>query len=183
MQRGKNISSTKEQKHDDQYLSKKWEPPKGWAKLSKGYKASDGELLESVKQVVKYLRSKGYTEEYIDKYKEEGTSLKFMNREGLPSGWRSAIVQSDGCIKGGKITMTRYLSPDGIIFLNRALAIKYMIENNLNKKDIDAMISLLKSHDGWKTDENLPNGWMKNDLITNTIYLSPTWETFRNKHH
>ena len=110
MQKGKDISLTKNTKVDDQDLSTKWEPPIGWTKLSRGFRASDGELLESVKQVVKYLRSKGYTEEYIDKYKEEGTSLKFLNREGLPSGWRSAIVPKDGCRKNGngKITTKTY---------------------------------------------------------------------------
>ena len=79
--------------------------------------------------------------------------------------------------------MKRFMSSNGTIFQNRISAIKYMIDNHFEKSEIEKMCSLLKKQDGWESDENLPQGWMKKRTLSATIYLSPTWETFRSKHH
>ena len=135
-------------------------------------------------QVVSYLRNHGYSEDFIDQYKEKGLNFKFKRCEDLPTGWREGVmvVADDGC-KGGTIKMIRFMSPNGTIIQNRALAVKYMKDNHYDESSIDAMFSLLIKKDGWQYDENLPDGWMKKQLpSTTTIYMSSTLQIFKKKH-
>merc|ERR1712179_706348 len=78
--------------------------------------------------------------------------------------------------------MPRYLSPDGIIFNNRAKAIQFMLKNDHILADVEKMKEGLKD-DGWDFDEHLPTGWMRKDMQSHNppIYLSPSFDTFRKK--
>ena len=102
-------------------------------------------------EVVQYLRSNGYSEDYIDHFKETGLSMKFKRNNFLPPGWREAVTSNDGC-KGGVLTQRRYMSPDGTILQSRVNTIKYMMDNLFERSHIETMISLLKSKDGWQYD-------------------------------
>ena len=44
------------------------------------------------------------------------------------------------------------------------------------------MFSLLKSEDGWQNDENLPERWMKKQMPSATVFMSPSVEIFKKKH-
>ena len=149
---------------------------KGNGSIGKIYIAPDAKALHTYKDVISYMRKKNYSQELIDRYKQEGTAVSFKYSSDLPEGWMTAEVE--GCQK-----LFKYLSPDGDFFNSRAGAIKFMIKHKCDSEDIEKMKSLLVSSDGWQTDNNLPEGWMKKQQNNNDIYMSPTFDKFRLKNH
>ena len=112
-----------------------------------------------------------------------GSKIPFKKTRSLPKGWMFAIVES-GDLNGGSVEFQRFLSPDGHIFQSRALAIRFMIDNNHSQNDIECMKALFISEDHWMVDKRLPEGWMKKELKASpAIYLSPTFEVIKFKVH
>lgn len=175
--------SSSEANHNNATIieSDKWIPPAEWIRNSKGFRTPDGMNLHSSTQLVTYLRSNGFSEDYIDHYKEKGHTSQFKKSDALPPGWRDAIQSAEG-MKGGVLTQKRFMSPNGTILQSRPLAIKYMMDNLFERSHIETMFSLLKSEDGWQNDVNLPQGWMKKQSPTTTVFMSPSVEIFKEKH-
>ena len=67
--------------------------------------------------------------------------------------------------------------------MNRASAIKFMVENNYHpESDVELMKSLLISEDSWETDPFLPNGWMtKQNKASGVVFLAPSWKILKHK--
>eukprot|EP00092_Neocalanus_flemingeri_P106661 GFUD01136864.1.p1 GENE.GFUD01136864.1~~GFUD01136864.1.p1 ORF type:complete len:118 (-),score=26.12 GFUD01136864.1:16-369(-) len=105
------------------------------------------------------MRENGYSVEEMDRFKENGMSTKYLDDESLPYGWKSGFA----LIKSG-MRVKRYLSPEGKHFNNRALAMKYMLENMFDSEDIIKM-KLGFDTDGWINHENLPEGWKMKQKI------------------
>ena len=160
--------------------SENWVPPSGWIRKTKGFKTPDENHLNSAMQVVGYLRNNGYSEDYIDHYKEKGHTSQFKNSDDLPPGWREAVTSAE--YSGGTLTHKYFMSPNGTILKSRALSIKYMMDNLFERSHIETMFRLLMSEDGWQNDENLPEGWMKKQMQCKTVFMSPTLEIFKKKH-
>ena len=74
------------------------------------------------------------------------------DNKSVPQGWMIKEINFGGN-KGFHL-----LSPEGKIFQGRRMALKYMIEKNFPKEDIEAMRKCLK-HDGWMQDSALPTNW------------------------
>ena len=151
--------------------------PSGWTAFKRKCKTPDGQILSGFKEVVPHMLRNNYSEEDINKYKETGTSIPFKHYPSLPSGWMTAVLDGPKNLK-----MTKFLSPDGELFMNRASSIKFMIEKKHKDSDIEMMKELLAKEDGWEIDDNLPSNWMKREMPnSNTLYLSPTFDSFRRK--
>ena len=86
-------------KPDSSLPSDKFIPPEGWIKIARGFRFGE-QILRNVTEVVKYLRSNGYSEDYINHFKETGLSMKFKRNSSLPPTWREAVQNNEGC-KGG----------------------------------------------------------------------------------
>ena len=69
-----------------------------------------------------------------------------------PQGWKYKEYNA------GNSICHKLLSPDGVKIKNRRLSLKYMIDNNYPKNEVEIMRKGLK-HDGWITDPLLPHGW------------------------
>ena len=161
--------------------SDKFCPPDRWIKMAKGFRIEE-KNLETAMEVVQYLRSNGYSEDYIDHFKETGLSMKFKRKRSLSPGWREAVKNVEGC-KGGVLTQKRYMSPNGTVLLSRAHAVKFMMDNLFERSHIETMFTLLKNQDGWQNNENLPEGWMEKEMKSKNSkkFLSPTFEIFKQK--
>ena len=177
----KKVKSKVELKKETLKYAKKDFLPEGWVTNGRYYRSPDGKTFETLHETVKALKSKGFSDNEIDKVKMNGSQIKFMKKSSLPPGWMCAKIES-GEMRGGSITSTRFLSADGRIFMSRALTIKFMIENDYPKSDVELMKSLLISEDNWETDPVLPNGWMtRQNKACGVVFLSPTWETIKHK--
>merc|ERR1719470_818614 len=126
-----------------------------------------------MEKVLNYMRDNGYSIEEMDRLKANCYSIKFLDDETLPYGWKCGLAS----IKSG-VKIKRYLSPEGKIFNNRALAMKYMLENKFNSEEI---IKMKRGFDldGWSQNENLPEGWkMKQKVRKGKVrYMTPSYET------
>ena len=141
----------------------------------KQVKTPSGVIISGFKEVISYMIKNGYSEADIDNFKENGSSIPYRDRETLPPGWKSAVVNGPNSMR-----MTKFLSPNGHTIKSRGSAIRFMIENNYDEDHIDMMKKLLVTEDGWIAHESLPDNWMMRKDCSRT-YLSPTFETFRTK--
>ena len=152
--------------------------PEGWSVneggLRKKFRTPTGEVLNGVKDVVDFMKHKGVTEDRIDMFKENYSSIPFTKQDGLPQGWMSAIMSLTNGMKACKL-----LSPCGIFFNGRNSAIKFMIEQNHPEEDIKKMKELLVTEDGWIPDDNMPPGWLRKDPSSGSIFMSPTFDIIR----
>ena len=156
--------------------------PQGWTTNGRYYRSSDGQTLKTLHEKVKAMKSKGYSETEIDQVKMYGSQIPFMKKSNLPDGWMVAFIRSGEKLNGGAQVQSRYLSQEGQIFMNRASTIKFMLENNYPKNDIEVMKSLLISEDKWEIDPILPNGWMtKQNKRSGVVFLAPSWEILNYK--
>ena len=169
--------------------------PKSWFKrhditMSNGkptsrynYLSSEFQLFESTKAVINFMKKSelfgdqdiknfsstvdiGHKEMNLQKYKWS------LDQKILPLGWKLRTVQiSDG-------QKTYYLSPDGTTFITLLGALMFMIKEKYSQDDVDLMSNnLLK--DGWRKDENLPNGWFmkpKGKKDSGVTYLTDTFQ-------
>ena len=101
----------------------------------------------------------------------------FPKSDDLPPGWREAVTSAE--YSGGTLTHKYFMSPNGTILKSRALSIKYMMDKLFERSHIETMFCLLKSEDGWQNDENLPEGWMKKQMPSVAVFMSPTLEIFK----
>ena len=143
------------------------------------YRTPCGKNLSSMKSVVGFMIDNKYAVEDIEHFKENSKNLKFKDSPNLPEGWKQATVNGG---RDASTLMPRYLSPDGIIFNNRAKAIQFMLKNGQTQDKIEKMKEGLKD-DGWEFDKHLPTGWMSKDMQSHNppIYLSPSFDTLRKK--
>ena len=101
------------------------------------------------------------------KNREVGRIIDSSWTEGdqtVPPGWM---------VKGfnfGQNKSFRLLSPDGKIFNGRRPALKFMIDKNYPKEDVESMRICLK-HDGWIEDSLLPTNWFFKTRKYHTIPL------------
>ena len=164
-----------------QYVEKNF-LPQGWMTNGRHYRSPDGQAFKNLHETVRAMKSKGYSETEIDQVKRNGTQIPFMRKSNLPAGWMVAIMRSGENMTGGEHVLSRYLSPEGRIFMNRASTIQFMLENSYPKNDIEVMKSLLISEDNWAIDPILPNGWMtKQNKASSVVFLAPTWEILNSK--
>ena len=141
-----------------------------------------GCLLNSLVLGINYMKSNGYEEKDIEHLKifvaetrqinpskpasrtpgREVTARKirlpsspnFESDITVPSDWKTTML-NDG--------RTILLSPRGETLKSRKAALKYMTENNSTQEEIQSMSSFLR-FEGWKDNQNLPNGWKYKDL-------------------
>ena len=92
-------------------------------------------------------------QEAREKFTESGLSTKYLPHASLPAGWRLGEARI-----GGNKTIKRYLSPDGKLFNNRALAMKQLLETGGSQQERDVMEQGFPA-DGWRSEDCLPAGW------------------------
>ena len=124
------------------------------------------------------MKNYSYSEDDIFQFKQFGSAIPFKPDKNLPSGWMSGIILGHNNSK-----MPKFLSPNGDYFQGRVAAIRFMKETNYNPSDIQIMINLLKTEDGYKEDKNLPGFWLrrKESSSNEEKFISPSFEKLRHK--
>ena len=166
---------------EDQVLSKTSSPsglPKGWTLRKNVYHTQEGTILRSLKDAINFMQNNSFSENDILKFKQFGSTIPFRPDKNLPSGWMSAVVQGVN-----KFKMHKFLSPNGDYFQNRVSTIKFMKGADYNPSDIQKMINLLKTEDGFEEDANLPGSWLrrKKSCLKYEIFITPTFELIKKK--
>ena len=181
------------QKHDKWYSDPQL--PTGW--LYKSFKAkhhcisfltNEAVLLSSREAALKHLEENEMLEErnllqgFISSVQRndriEDNSWNF-NDHTVPSGWKTKIKQNG---KLGSVLVL--ISPDGQLFMGRKKALKYMIENkNLySDSEVEEMRLLLKVHDGWIANNDLPRNWLyKKERNNGLSFLDSFGNYYRSK--
>ena len=153
-----------------------------------------GLMFASPSLVVKFMKSSNdYTSSEVEKVQSlSNTGLKrepkipiSLNAEGytwdsedttIPNGWKTTV---DVSRPGHKL----FMSPDGLIFTKRTLALKYMVNNNLSSEMIECMRDST-IHEGWKKHPKLPDNWRvqpkrdKTGTNKGLLLLTPLGGTF-----
>ena len=126
------------------------------------YISDMGELFESVKTAIEYLQVSDHpdVERQINNFKMFQSKQCKSSREKredwlvdetVPRGWRRRVHETSG--------KEFILSPDGKQFVNRINALLYLYEKSPKSSEI-AEMKIKLSHEGWKEDKLLPEGWL-----------------------
>ena len=139
---------------------------------------NDGKLFESFSEAAEFVNrySRYYSQEDVQKIiklccsrlvtsgksSQKKSKRRSRNRNPdqswlpgdhtVPQGWLQKTVQF------GQSKAQRLLSSDGQIFQGKRSALEHMIKNNYPEEKITEMRGLLK-YDGWKSHQDLPQGW------------------------
>ena len=120
-----------------------------------------------MKTVTEFLEdSPLYSEEDIEKCKEFLKSQKEPSKkytwndgdESLPPNWKMRVSEGDA-------EMEWILSPEGLMYRSRVIAIEDMIRRNVPEKEIEEMRQKLL-HEGWVSDEHYI-------LISSKVLINP----------
>ena len=123
------------------------------------YLSRDGVTFESNKAAVEHMReSAEYDEEdearcreFVKRRNQETQEVRFQwgpGDETVPRGWRMRRT-------GGREYI---LSPEGLQYMSRVVALTDMVKRRCSEADIEQMRSKLK-YEGWNTNSYLPKGW------------------------
>ena len=125
------------------------------------YMSDDGKTFESIKAVTEFMKkSPMYSEEDVLKCKEflknqKEPSKKYDWNDGddsLPANWKMRV-------SGGDAEMEWILSPEGIMYRSRVIALQDMIKRELPEDIVEEMRGKLL-HEGWVTDPLFPEKWL-----------------------
>ena len=126
------------------------------------YLSREGKSFESIQTATDFMKLKGYYQSEITNCSE---FLKFRNKttiesrfswessESVPPGWKVRSLESRQYI----------LSPWGLQYRSRVLAIQDMAKHGAATEDIEVMRAKLMEHEGWKESELLPPKWIFKD--------------------
>ena len=124
------------------------------------YFSREGVVYHSMKNLMEFLAtSDAYTEKDVDNCKEFMKSVvKFAERKyewkedpSVPPGWR--IRDSDGEQESEQI-----LSPDGVAYRSRYLAVVNLVKKGASKKEVDDMKAKMVVYEKWEQSNLLPQG-------------------------
>jgi len=116
------------------------------------YISDKGQLYESAKTAIEYLKTTVQSKEKIANLLELQTFLCKVWNEGdetVPAGWKIRKSKEREFL----------LSPDGKQYISRIVALTDMAKNGCKKEELDEMMDKLK-YEGWKTNQYLPTGWL-----------------------
>ena len=140
--------------------------PEGW--MFRKIARKDGQAHHFLTEYGEYLKGRKIAGEVIQSRHPEcvGKFQKFC--ELCTKDTRKAIynwTDSDGSIpKGWKSRLggskTFFLSPDGLQFPNRVTILQNLIKTRSSKIDVEQMRQMVISHEGFKSSDLLPYGWM-----------------------
>jgi len=85
----------------------------------------------------------------------------------VPKGWKSRKME------GRDVTML--LTPAGVVYWSRRAALKDILRSGGSALEIEEIRKSL-AHDGWKTFDSLPEGWMYKRKEPRSVYLTETGE-------
>ena len=132
--------------------------------------ALDGTIFESFKKALTYMeQSDQYDEEDSQNLNDLSAQLTETRKQGksewkevnsLPRGWKASNSDSKQI----------FLSPNGETFSTRRVALKFMIDNDYPRVDINQMRACLKL-ESWKDDSMLPNDWKYKKIGTREIHF------------
>ena len=130
------------------------------------YINESGHYFKNKEAALKLLVEKNLVEEQriIENFIPESVQSdnKLNNLKDLSYTKSDPTVPSGWCTKKcsmGKQVLVRVMSPEGIIFNGRRMALKFMIENQYPLDQIEEMRGTLK-HDNWVSDSALPDKWL-----------------------
>eukprot|EP00092_Neocalanus_flemingeri_P037514 GFUD01040848.1.p1 GENE.GFUD01040848.1~~GFUD01040848.1.p1 ORF type:complete len:1678 (+),score=428.68 GFUD01040848.1:552-5036(+) len=151
--------------------------------------SAEGLKFPSYKAAIQFMKTNtNYTESAIEQFRlfpNGKPSSKIANRcvdqpkiavndpswkeddETVPKGWKSRKME------GKDVTMLQ--TPEGVVYWSRRAALKDLLKNGASTEKIDEIKNSL-THDGWKTFDNLPKGWMYKRREPRSIYLTETGE-------
>jgi len=150
--------------------------------------AAEGFKFPSFRAAIEFMRSNSnYTESDILRFRlfpNGKHSSKLENRFAgkevapddpswknddptVPQGWKSRKME------GKDVTMLQ--TPSGVVYWSRRAALKDLLKNGASSEEIEAIRRSL-IHDGWKTYDNLPTGWMFKRKDPRSVYLTETGE-------
>ena len=130
------------------------------------YLSREGKSFESIQTATEFMKLKGYYQSEITNCTE---FLKFRNKttiesrfswdssESVPPGWKVRSLES------GSASRQYILSPWGLQYRSRVLAIQDMTKHGAATEDIEVMRAKLMEHEGWKKSELLPPKWIFKD--------------------
>ena len=138
--------------------------------------SKEGEVLHSMKSAMEMMKkSPNYTDKDVDNGKEFLRSVvcygekKFTWKEGdesLPKGWKQRLVikEEDGEKEreGVPEDLRReyILSPEGITYRSRFVAVLDMFKRGCSQDDIEVMKVKMVHYENWEKSSFLPAGWM-----------------------
>ena len=149
----------------------------------------EGKMFRGKKSAIEFITNSGkYSKEDIRKFRCSGeTPTKTQydwdeNDPSVPSGWKTTMITVNSF---GKIVKSkRYLSPDGRFCSSRIDALKYMMKEDIfRKEDVAEMKKGLLS-EGWEIEPMLPPDWLikpdkhKEEEATFN-YLTPDYQFLR----
>ena len=86
------------------------------------------------------------------------------NDPTVPEGWKIRVKD------GKKLTYNFVVSPEGVQYKSRRLALAAMIKEGADPSDIEIMRSSLE-HEGYERDELLPRNWLYRDISENAFHI------------
>ena len=105
------------------------------------------------------LKKKKITKKPVGRENSIGTYEDIEGDTTIPEGWKSAIKNSYMPTCQKMIKNKVYWAPDGRYCSSRMQALAYMVAENHSKEQMEEMkVGMLA--DGWKTYQQLPDGWM-----------------------
>merc|ERR1719470_263508 len=175
----------------NQYLPENWLHKQKVGAHSLNLVSAEGLKLITFKAAISFMRtSDKYTEHHIEQlrlFPDGKPSSKMVSKVGphsqsnispddpswkedddtVPKGWKSRKVE------GRDVTML--LTPAGVVYWSRRAALKDILRTGGSAIEIEEIRKSLE-HDGWKTFDNLPEGWMYKRKETRSVYLTETGE-------
>ena len=127
------------------------------------YLSREGHIFHSMKSIMDFMKtSMGYDEKDIENCKEflknvvRFAETKYQWQEGddsVPPGWKVRVCD-------GETDREYILSPEGLPYRTRFVAIQDMFKRNFSRSDIEIMKIKMIQYEKWEKSELLPNGWM-----------------------
>jgi len=133
----------------------------------------DGKEVSSKETTIDYMKKsvKPYSTEDFDRMKIF-FDMTFAKKRMLRHGWKDDQSVPVGWKVNSKNTL---MSPEGICYPNRKMALKALIKNRRTDEDIDEMRSKM-CYDGWKTSDMLPKKWLFKRFGTKTVIVTSEGE-------
>ena len=146
--------------------------------------SKEGEVFHSMKSSMEMMKKNPrYTEKDIDNCKEFLRSVvcygekKFTWKEGdesLPKGWKSRLYVKEEDSEEGEgekrekeregvpedLRREYILSPKGLTYRSRFVAILDMFKRGCSQEDIEVMKVKMVNYENWEKSSLLPTGWM-----------------------
>ena len=125
------------------------------------YLSREGQPYESLKNVLEFMSSKPYyTSGDTEKCKEFAKIMREPSKkydwndgdDSLPANWKMRV-------SGGDAEMEWILSPEGVMYRSRVIALQDMIKRELPEDIVEEMRGKLL-HEGWVTDPLFPDKWL-----------------------